>query len=394
MWIERTLAGELTTLARTFPVVVLTGPRQVGKTSLLERSFPGYSYVTLDDSQNAEAAETRPKEFLARHEPPLIIDEIQYAPGLLRHLKAYVDRRRGDNGLFLLTGSQSFPLMQSVSESLAGRAAVVPLLGLSFAEWSASRRLVQRHAPLDLLWRGTYPGLWAYPGAPPARDRWYQGYVATYLERDVRNMLNVSSLRDFERFLRACATRNSQLLNMSEIGRDVGISPTAARQWLGVLHASNQVFLLEPYHRNLGKRLVKSPKLYFTDTGLAAWLCGFQSPDSLAESAYTGPFWENHVICQWLRWRDWHSPSTGLWFWQDRTKNEVDLVVERDMRLHAIECKHSERPGSGDLKGIKAFRSFYGEKAMGSAWVACLTEQAFDIAPGVTAISGWDTWKV
>jgi predicted AAA+ superfamily ATPase len=394
MWIERTLGSELKKLAATFPVVVITGPRQVGKTSLLERTFPSHRYLSLDDAQNAEAAESRPLELLASFPPPLIIDEIQYAPSLLRYLKVAVDRRRGENGLFLITGSQSFPMMQAVSESLAGRAAVIPFLGLSAEEWAASARVASRSSHADLLWRGGYPGLWADPESPPDRDRWYQGYVATYLERDVRNMLNVSRLRDFERFLRACAIRNGQLLNMSEIGRDVGISPTTAREWMGVLHASAQVALLEPYHRNLGKRLVKSPKLYFTDTGLASFLCGFQSPAALAASPLAGAFWENHVICQWLRWRDWRAPAAGLWFWQDRMKNEVDLVVELDGRLHPVECKRKERPDPSDLKGMHAFRSFYTPREVGPAWIACLAERRFEVAPGITAVNGWTTWPL
>jgi len=394
MWIERTLGAELGKLAATFPVVVLTGPRQVGKTALLERTFPRHRYLSLDDAQNAEAAETRPGELLEAFPPPLIVDEIQYAPSLLRQIKVAVDRHRAERGMYLLTGSQSFPLMEAVSESLAGRAAVVPLLGLSEEEWAACAPIVSRSSHADLLWRGGYPGLWADAASAPDRDRWYQGYVATYLERDVRNMLNVSRLRDFERFLRASAIRTGQLLNMSEIGRDVGISPTTAREWMSVLHASAQVLLLEPYHRNLGKRLVKSPKLYFTDTGLAAYLCGFQSPASLAASPHAGAFWENHVICQWLRWRDWRAPGAGLWFWQDRMKNEVDLVVEIDGRLHPIECKGKELPGPSDLKGMHAFRSFYAPRELGPGWVACLAERRFDIAPGVTAVNGWTTWSL
>lgn len=394
MWIDRTLSSELKRLAATFPVVVLTGPRQVGKTSLLERTFPTHGYLTLDDAQNAEAAESRPFDLLASSPPPLIIDEIQYAPSLLRHLKTTVDKRRAERGLFLLTGSQSFPLMQAVSESLAGRAAVVPLRSLSEEEWAACTPVASRSSRADLLWRGGYPGLWADLDLAPDRDRWYQGYVATYLERDVRNLLNVSRLRDFERFLRACAIRNGQLLNMSEIGRDVGISPTTAREWMGVLHASAQVLLLEPYHRNLGKRLVKSPKLYFADTGLASFLCGFQSPAALTASPLAGAFWENHVICQWLRWRDWRVPSAGLWFWQDRMKNEVDLVVDLDGRLHPIECERKERPAASDLKGLNAFRSFYAPREIGPAWIACLTERRFEVADGVTAVNGWHTWAI
>jgi predicted AAA+ superfamily ATPase len=271
MWIKRVLADELRKLTASFPVVALVGPRQVGKTSLLEHDFPEFRYVSLDTASQAEMAETRPAEFLQRFPPPVIIDEVQYAPALFRHIKAYVDAHRHEKGLFLLTGSQNYALMQEISDSLAGRAAVIPFLGLSGAEWLASP--VAAGSAWGKFWlRGGYPGLWNDPTV--SRERWYQGYLATYLERDVRNILRVGSLRDFERFLRACAARCAQTLNMSDLGRDVGISATTAREWIGALQASNQILLLEPYHRSLGKRLVKSPKLYFTDTGLAAFLMG------------------------------------------------------------------------------------------------------------------------
>ena len=387
MWFPRTLAPELRRLADSFPVVVLTGPRQVGKTSLLERSFPAHRFVALDAGQNAETAETRPEEFLDTHPPPVILDEIQYAPGLLRHVKARVDRRRKP-GQYLLTGSQTFPLMQSVSESLAGRAAVVPLLGLSADEWLSVPELAAAHAPAEFLWRGSYPGLWAPDNAVPTRDRWYQGYVATYLERDVRNLLNVSRLRDFERFLRACAARTGQLLNMSELGRDVGVSATTAREWISVLVTSRQIALLEPYHRSLGKRLVKSPKLYFADTGLAAYLAGFQSAGALLHSPAIGAFWENHVVGQWIRYRDWHAPSLQIWFWQDRTGREVDLLLETDQRLVPVECKWKERPDAGDAAGIRRVRALYGS-AIAAGFVACTTGSAFQVAPEVTAVPGW-----
>ena len=332
-------------------------------------------------------AETRPAEFLERHPPPLIVDEVQYAPGLFRHIKAHVDANRGKKGQFILTGSQNFALMQSLSDSLAGRVAVMPFLGLSGAEWAASPAAAG--VPwLHFLLRGGYPGLWAEPGI--SRERWYQGYLATYLERDVRNLIRVTSLRDFERFLRACAARCAQTLNMSELGRDVGISAVTAREWIGALVASNQILLLEPYFRSLGKRLVKSPKLYFTDTGLAAFLMGL---DAKAPPPVTvaGALWENHVVGQWLRWRDCQQPAAALWYWRDQGGNEVDLLIEWRGRLHAIECKYKELPDAGDLRGIRRLRAFYANEPI-PACVACTTEHPYEIAEQVTAISGWTAW--
>jgi hypothetical protein len=394
MWIEREISQELLRVARSFPVLVLVGPRQVGKTSILEKTFPDYRYVSLDVGANAEAAETRPQEFLGKNPPPVMLDEIQYAPSFLRHVKSCVDAHKGQNGLFLLTGSQNFILMDAVAESLAGRAAVIPFLSLSGEEWDRADQAREGKPWQEFLWKGGFPALWGRPEASPSRDRWYQGYVATYLERDVRNLLNVGSLRDFERFLRACAARCGRTLNISELGRDVGISPTTARQWLSVLQASSQIFLLEPYHRSLGKRIVKSPKLYFTDTGLASYLMGFSSPHALWSSGEAGPLWENHVVTQWVRWRDWHEPSLGLWYWRDQAGNEVDLILERDQKLIAIECKVTERPDEKTTVGIRRLKSFYGEDQVILGYVACPITTSFDVDGGVTAVPGWKTWKI
>ncbi|MBW2107929.1 MAG: ATP-binding protein [Deltaproteobacteria bacterium] len=394
MWIEREIAPELTHLAGTFPVVALVGPRQVGKTSILERVFSHYNYASLDVGVLAESAETRAEEFLERYPPPVVLDEIQYAPAFFRHIKTYVDVHRGKNGLFVITGSQNFMLMEAIADSLAGRVAVIPFLGLSGNEWYNTTEISGLYTWKDFLWRGGFPALWSEPNAAPSRERWYQGYVTTYLERDVRNLLRVGNLRDFERFVRTCAARCSQSLNLSEMGRDVGISTTTSKKWLSVLQASNLVFLLEPYYRSLGKRLAKNPKLYFTDTGLAAYLMGFSSAESLWSSSQAGALWENYVINQWLRWRDWHAPSLALWYWRDQGGNEVDLILEKDQKLIAVECKLTERPDKRDLKGIKKLKKFYGNDQVSCCYIACPIMTAFDLEPGVTAVSGWKTWTI
>jgi uncharacterized protein len=394
MWIEREISEELAHVAKAFPVLVLTGPRQVGKTSLLERTFPDLTYVSMDVAVNAETAETRPQDFLERYPPPVVLDEIQYAPSFFRHIKTYVDSRRGENGLFVMTGSQNFVLMSSVADSLAGRAAVIPFLGLSGVEWDQAQEIRKGHSWQEFLWRGGFPALWSDPDRLPARERWYQGYVTSYLERDVRNLLNIGSLRDFERFVRACATRCGQSLNLSEIGRDVGVSATTSKQWLSVLQASNQVYLLEPYHRSLGKRLVKTPKIYFTDTGLAAYLMGFGSPESLWQSRHAGPLWENYVVMQWLRWRDWHEPSLNLWYWRDQGGNEVDLILEKDQKLFPVECKLAERPDRRALQGIARLKAFYGDDVAEKGYVACPVPAAYELDPGLTVVSGWKVWSL
>lgn len=386
MYIERLLSSELIRLAGQYPAVVLTGPRQVGKTTLLEKTFAGAKYVSLDYAQHAERAESRPEEFLDDLSTPAIIDEIQYAPGLLRHIKTRIDRSPGGKGLYFITGSQSFPVMQGVSESLAGRAAVLALHGLSFQEWRAA----SDGAPAEYLFRGSYPALWNRKEDPVDRDRWYQSYVATYLERDVRNILRVARLRDFERFLRICASRAGRTLNLSDMARDLGISPSTAREWLGVLEASHQIYLLEPYYESYGKRLAKSPKLYFPDTGLALFLAGYSDAATFFASPQIGAYWENYVVGQWLRWKHWQAPAASLWYWQNQSKQEVDLVVDHNGKLHPIECKWKELPDADDCRGIRSFRSMYPEERVGPAYVACNPSGSFEPQPGILAVSGWE----
>ncbi len=391
MYINRIVGDILLTLVSQYPALVLTGPRQVGKTTILEHVFPKFAYVSLDYAQNAEQAETRPQEFLERLGQPLIIDEIQYAPGLLRHIKSSIDAHKNKNGLYLITGSQSFPLMEAVSESLAGRAVILNMYGISFSEWNS---IGSSAKPIEYLFRGSFPALWNEPDKPLDRERWYQSYITTYLERDVRSLLNVGRLRDFERFLRACAMRSGQTLNMSDLARDVGIAPSTAREWISVLEASHQIVLLEPYHESRGKRLVKSPKLYFYDTGLALFLSGYSSTAAVLASPAIGAYWENHVLSQWLRWKHWEAPAASLWYWQNQQKLEVDLVVEHNGRLYPIECKYKEIPDSDDCRGIRAFQKMYPKERLGEASIACLSPNTWEVQSGIAARSGWKPWPL
>ncbi len=403
MWINRILEKTLQEVAWSFPVIVLTGPRQVGKTSLVRKLFSDHRYVSLDSGLNAEMAETRPSEFLNKHAPPVILDEVQYAPKVLRWIKSYVDERK-ENGQIIITGSQSFPLMQSVTESLAGRAAVIPLMSLAAEEWQrgwkggsalpSSATVAGKDDWKRFLWKGGFPAMWADDDASPQRDYWYQSYLATYLERDVRQLMNVGSLRDFERFLRACAARTGQTLNMSELGRDVGVSTGTIRNWISVLQASGQIFLLEPYFRSLGKRLVKSPKLYFVDTGLAAFLTGISDPEALWTSRLSGHFFENHVIVQWWRWKHWCEPSASLWYWRVPDGREVDLVIEVNGKLIPCECKLAEKPSRKSIEGIRHFESFYGKEMVGKAYVACTSDEVYMIDKNVEARPGWTPWSL
>jgi predicted AAA+ superfamily ATPase len=374
MWIERAWADAVRALSRSFPAVLLTGPRQVGKTSLLRRLLPGADYVSFDDIALARQAESSPDLFFADRGEPLVLDEVQYVPGLFGALKRRIDARRRP-GRFLLTGSQTFPLMQNVSESLAGRCAVLEMSSLSYTEVHGAR---PRLADLEVLVTGGFPALHA--GEIERREDFHASYLATYLERDVRNLKNVGELRDFDRFLRAAALRTGQLLSYSDLARDVGVAPNTAKAWLSVLQASGQVLLLEPYHRSLGKRLVKSPKLYFMDTGLACHLVGIADVAALMRSPLAGPLWETFVVGQVVRHYQVARARPPLWFWRTGRGDEVDLLIEAGGRFTVVECKLAETPDERPPAGFGALEAFYGPNTLERGFVACRTRAPYPLA--------------
>ncbi|HUI42024.1 MAG TPA: ATP-binding protein [Terriglobia bacterium] len=381
MWILRDFEPRLRRSASTRPVVVLTGARQTGKTSTLLRLFPNHGFVSLDLPTEAEQAEKEPRDFLHRHPLPLIVDEVQYAPGLFRHLKAAVDARRARHGQFLLTGSQKFTLMKNVSESLAGRADVVELETLTWAEIQAA--LPQ--TPLETaIVRGGFPELHANPDIDSAA--FYNSYLATYLERDVRSLANVGNLRDFERFLRACALRSANLLNKADLARDVGIAPSTANRWLSTLEASGQIVLLEPWFTNRTKSIVKSPKLYLADTGLLCALLNVRSEDALRQSPAAGAIWETFVFAQ-LRGRERRAGRQGsLFFWRDKTR-EVDFVVDAGGRLELFEAKWSELPSASDAVNLEFVRAVEGKARVQGGAVVCRAPNSFPLVGGFRALT-------
>jgi predicted AAA+ superfamily ATPase len=380
MWIPRDVEPRLQRSAKTRPVIVLTGARQTGKTSTLLRLFPNYAFVSLDLPAEAEQAEKEPGRFLQRHPPPVIIDEVQYAPGLFRHLKVAVDASRTRNGQFLLTGSQKFTLMKNVSESLAGRADIIELETLSFAEIRAA--LPQTGVETAIL-RGGFPELYANPDIDPVA--FYNSYLATYLERDVRSLANVGSLRDFERFLRACALRSANLLNKADLARDVGISPSTANIWLSMLEASGQIVLLEPWFSNRTKSIVKSPKLYIADTGLLCALLNIRSEEALGLSPVIGAIWETFVFAQFRNRERRAGRSGSLFFWRDRTR-EVDFVVDAGGRLELFEAKWTELPSSGDTVNLDFVRNVIGKTRFASGAVVSRTSIDFPLPNGFRAL--------
>lgn len=335
----RELQATLNRLALQFPVTVVTGPRQSGKTTLTRQTFPDKPYVSLEDPTELAFAQSDPRGFLQRYAAGAIFDEAQRWPDLFSYLQGLVDQDRVP-GRFVLTGSQQFGLMAGVSQSLAGRVGMTRLLPLALAE------LPKRSpASLDLhahLWRGGYPALWqSAPGTLAAND-WFASYIASYVERDVRQLLQVQNLSTFQRFVRLCAARTGTLLNLVALAADAGISHTTARQWLSVLESSELVFLLQPYHRNFGKRLVKTPKLYFTDTGLAAWLIGIRDPQLLTIHPMRGPLFETWVVGEFRKFRLNRGLPDDIYFWRDNNGLEADLVFETEQGLQCVEIKSSQ----------------------------------------------------
>ncbi|TVP77458.1 MAG: ATP-binding protein [Puniceicoccaceae bacterium] len=383
MWVSRKQEQRLLEGVATRPVVVITGARQTGKTSLVRHLFPDHQYVSLDLPSTAAQAELEPSTFLSRHKTPLIIDEMQYAPALLRYLKIAVDAHRQRNGQFILTGSQPFELMAGVAESLAGRAVIMQLDGLSYDELSHAKLA----PPVDAyLLRGSYPELYEKPDLNATS--FYQSYVATYLERDLRSQLRVGSLRDFERFLRACALRTAQVLNKAIIARDVGISPSTAAEWLSALERSGIIALLEPWFSNATKSLVKAPKLHFLDTGLCAFLLGMNTIEDLYESPLKGALWETAIYAE-LRKQLSLAPTWQLYYWRDRSK-EADFLLHKAGRFKIGDAKWSETPAnSGKLNKVRAELP-----ETTQAFLCCRSPQSYPLSDSIQAISFADTQNV
>jgi predicted AAA+ superfamily ATPase len=361
--------------------VVLTGCRQAGKTSLLVKSFPEHTYVSLDVPMVAEEADLSGGEFLKKHPPPIIIDEVQYAPTLLRHVKADIDLHRDETGRFLITGSQDFPLMEGVTESLAGRSSVLTLHSLSAREFEAwSEKTLDRVGLVEWMLAGGYPELHS---RGLDAERFYGDYLATYLERDVRSILGVRSLRDFDRFMRLCAARTGQLVSYSSLATDLGVSPNTVKSWLSVLNASNIVFLLEPYFENLGKRIVKTPKLYFLDTGLCSYLLGARTPEDLLRSPMLGAIFETHVLGQIIR----HFANQGrrreIYFYRDHHGREVDFLIPSAGRFALIESKWAESPGSRQ-RGFSELESLVGADRIVSKTIVTPDRGSRGASAGVT----------
>ncbi len=402
MFIDRALEKVVKEVSNTFPVLLITGPRQIGKTTLLEYvAEENRKYVSLDDPVARRLASEEPLLFIQRYEPPVIIDEIQYVPELLPYIKMHVDRNK-KMGDFWLTGSQMFQMMKGVSESLAGRVGIIPMQGLSLSELNRipnepyttevsrllSRLSVAKKMPLkeiyDVIHRGSMPALYT---TEQSIERFYASYVDTYVHRDIRDLTQVADEMQFHRFLTACAARTSQMVNYSELAKDVGISSPTAKSWLSLLVTSGIIVLVEPYFNNALKRIVKAPNMYFMDTGLCAYLTRWTTSESLEISAMSGAFFETFVVSEIIKSYLNEGRRPPIFYYRDSDQKEIDLIIEENGRLQPIEIKKSSNPKKNAVRHFSVLDKTGKEKSKGS--VICMADDLMPISEESWAVPVW-----
>ena len=377
---------------KMFKTILVTGARQVGKTTMLKNIKPDINYITLDDMILNQAAVEDPDLFLKSNKPPIIIDEVQRAPDLLRYIKIQVDNSE-EKAQYYLTGSQKFNLMQNITESLAGRIGILNLLGLSLREikkikfnepflpteeYLNKRRKFEKEISYDEIWniihKGSMPALYQNESDV---DMFYSMYVNTYIERDIRNLTQVGDILSFLKFMTALASRIGQLLNLNSIANEVGITIPTAQRWLSILVASNIIYILEPYYNNIMKRAVKTPKIYFLDTGLAAYLTKWKTSEVLEAGTMSGNFFENYVIVEIVKsYYNSGELRPPLYFYRDKEKREIDLIIEENGKLYPIEIKKTAKP---EKTMIENFKALEGVKEIGEGGIICMYDNIINL---------------
>ena len=409
-YIKRLLEDDIIENSKAFPVILVCGPRQVGKTTILEKlSNNKINYVSLDDPLERKNAIEDPALFLENHKPPLIIDEIQYATGLLPYIKMRVDQIRlgafqndiPSTGLYYLTGSQMFTMMQNVSESLAGRVGIIDMYGLSYSELiekkqtyflptmerCKKRETYPRPETLEVfekIIRGSFPAL--YQNENISTEKFYNGYLRTYLERDIRNLINIKEETKFLTFMSAVAARTGQELNYDSLARDAEIDNKTAKSWLSYLRTSGLIFLLQPYSNNPTTRAIKSPKMYFTDTGLACYLAGYSDAKTLEKSAINGNIFETYVVMEIVKSfvNDNKDPRLYLNFYRDSNQVEIDLIITMNNIIYPIEIKKTKNPDKSMIKNFNILNK--GEKEIGEGGIICMVDKMIPLDSKNSAI--------
>ena len=391
-YIKRSAQEVIEKQEKLFKAILVTGARQVGKTTMLKNMKPDINYITLDDLLLNQSALEDPDLFIKSNKPPVIIDEIQYAPDLLRYIKIAVDNSE-KKAMYYLTGSQQFNLMKDVSESLAGRIGIINLLGLSLREikqidfnepflpteeYINKRKEKEKSISYGEIWdiihKGSMPALYQ----PESDfDMFYSAYVSTYIERDVRSLTQVGDTISFLKFMTALASRIGQLLNLNNIASEVGISITTAQRWLSILVSSNIVYILEPYYNNIMKRAIKTPKIYFLDTGLAAYLTKWKTAEVLEAGVMAGNFFENFVVVEIIKsYYNKGELRPPVYFYRDKEKREIDLIIEENGKLYPIEIKKTAKPSKEMIDNFKAIE---GVKEIGDGAIICMYDRVMSL---------------
>ncbi len=393
-YINRHIESAVKKASRMFPAVLVTGARQVGKTTLLKHIAKDIPYLTLDDPILLQSAIEESGGFFKVSPPPVIVDEIQYAPGLFKYIKMISDDS-GEKGQFYLTGSQQFKMMQNISESLAGRIGIINLLGLSHREimndsfvevflpteeYFAKRKLTAQQVDYKRVWEIIHKG--SMPAMYSEETDWqmfYAAYTKTYIERDVRELTHVGDELKFIKFITAIASRTAQMINLSSVANEVGISAPTADRWLSILVSSNIVYLLQPYYNNRTKRAVKTPKLYFLDTGLAAYLTKWNTPEVLEAGAMAGAFFETFVVAEILKsYYNAGILDPLLYYYRDKDAKEVDILIEQNGMLYPVEIKKTSNPGREHIENFSALEKING-LSMGTGGVICMYDRNIHI---------------
>jgi predicted AAA+ superfamily ATPase len=349
--IRRLIAKNLTRLASQYPVITITGPRQSGKTTLCKALFPKYGYANLEALDTRQLAITDPRGFLAKYTDGVILDEVQRAPELTSYIQELVDAKE-ESGKFILTGSQQFEILNTINQSLAGRSAILKLMPLAYEELYSQQEMAQSIE--EILYTGFYPRIHSQHLNPTEALSFY---LNTYVERDIRQLINIKDLLAFEKFMRICATQIGQLVNYSQIANDVGVAQNTIKSWLSILQASYIIFILPPHFSNFRKRMTKSAKLYFYDVGLASYLLGIENPGHVASHPLKGQLFENFIISEFLKNRYNNIKEKNLYFYRDHIGNEVDLILDYGNKLISVEIKSGKTVNNDYFKGLKFYQS-------------------------------------